>query len=317
MDVLRLTLRQLQIFVAVAHCGSTTAASEQLALSQSATSAAVNELERLLSMRLFDRTGKRLQLNDNGRSLLPRAVALLDGAAAIERMTSDGSAQSQALRIGTSTTIGNYVLPRLLRRFFGRDALQEADSWQSRCTIANTEAICEALAAFELDIGLIEGTCHLPALRVRPWIRDDMVLVASPGTKARLLKAGTCRVEVRDLRELTWLIRERGSGTRQATDELLLPHLHAYRRSVELGNSEAIMRAAVEGLGIACLSHWVVADLIRLGSLCQIPNTLPPLVRQCYLVVHREKQATQALDYFIQVAMLEGAAMATAERLQP
>ena len=305
MHVLRLSLRQLQIFAAVARLGSTTSASDDLALSQSATSAAVNELERLLSMKLFDRVGKRLQLNDNGRALLPRAVALLDGAAAIERMSSDGLAQAQALRIGTSTTIGNYVLPRLLGRFLGAATLAQADSWRSRCAIANTEAICESLAAFELDVGLIEGSCHLPALHARPWLRDGMVLVAAPKVRAQLLRGGATRVGVRELRESTWLIREPGSGTRQATDELLLPHLHAYRRSLELGNSEAIMRAAAEGLGIACLSHWVVADLIRLGKLCRIPSTLPPLVRQCYLVVHRDKHSTPALEHFIDLAMSE------------
>ena len=74
MDLLRLSLRQLQIFVAVAQSGSTSAASEAIALSQSATSAAVNELERMLSLQLFDRTGRRLLLNDNGRALLPRAL---------------------------------------------------------------------------------------------------------------------------------------------------------------------------------------------------------------------------------------------------
>lgn len=89
MDVLRLTLRQLQVFVAVARSGSTTAASAQIALSQSATSAAVNELERLLSLKLFDRAGKRLLLNDNGRALQPRALALLDGAACPGRCKSE------------------------------------------------------------------------------------------------------------------------------------------------------------------------------------------------------------------------------------
>src|SRR5206468_7640764 len=99
MDVLRLTLRQLQIFVAVARSGTTTAASAEIALSQSATSSAVNELERLLSLRLFDRASKRLLLNDNGRALLPRALALLDGAADIERMAHGAEAQAQSLRV--------------------------------------------------------------------------------------------------------------------------------------------------------------------------------------------------------------------------
>ena len=112
MDVLRLTLRQLQIFVAVAQSGSTTAASAEIALSQSATSAAVNELERLLSLQLFDRTGKRLQLNDNGRALLPRAQALLKGAQEVERMAHHGDAQLQSVRIGASTTVGNMSCPR-------------------------------------------------------------------------------------------------------------------------------------------------------------------------------------------------------------
>ena len=129
MDVLRLTLRQLQIFVAVAQTGSTTAASTQIALSQSATSAAVKELERLLSLHLFDRAGKRLLLNDNGRALLPRAQALLDGAAGIEQMSRDAMAQSQSLRIGASTTIGNYVLPRLLRQFLRGRHQDIATSW--------------------------------------------------------------------------------------------------------------------------------------------------------------------------------------------
>jgi DNA-binding transcriptional LysR family regulator len=88
MNTLRLTLRQLQIFVAVARSGTTTAASAEIALSQSATSSAVNELERLLSLRLFDRAGKRLLLNDNGRALLPRALALLPHQSAHRHTTS-------------------------------------------------------------------------------------------------------------------------------------------------------------------------------------------------------------------------------------
>ena len=98
MNVLRLTLRQLQIFAAVAATGSTTAAGMEIALSQSATSNAVRELERLLSLRLFDRVGKRLLLNDNGRTLLPRARVLLDGAADIERGIRSGANSLERLR---------------------------------------------------------------------------------------------------------------------------------------------------------------------------------------------------------------------------
>lgn len=303
MNVLRLTLRQLQIFLAVAHAGTTTAAAAEIALSQSATSSAVNELERLLSLRLFDRAGKRLLLNDNGRALLPRALALLDGAASIERMSHDGQAQAQSLRIGASSTIGNYLLPRLLGRFLGPRPRATASAWHSKVMIGNTEAICDAVAAFELDIGLIEGPCHQASLSVTPWLHDEMAIVVAAGSELAPppgTAAASERVSVKTLREQVWLLREPGSGTREATDQLLLPHLRSYRRSIELGSSEAIKRAAAEGLGVACLSHWVVDDLVRGGQLRRIANTLPRMSRQCHIVIHRDKQPTQALTAFVE-----------------
>lgn len=302
MDVLRLTLRQLQIFVAVARSGSTTAAADEIALSQSATSSAVNELERLLSLHLFDRVGKRLLLNDNGRALLPRALALLDGAAGIEQMSHEGHAQAQSLRIGASTTIGNYVLPKLLARFMSQWAPGVDDAWRSRIVIGNTASICDAVAAFELDVGLIEGSCHQPALTVTPWLQDEMEVVASPANP--LARAGEKRAPLRALREQVWLVRESGSGTREATDQALLPHLRAWRRVIELGSSEAIKHAAAENLGVACLSSWVVRDLIDAGRLARVATTLPRIVRQCHVVVHGKKQLTPALRSFIEGALV-------------
>ena len=294
MQILRLTLRQLQIFVAVARTNSTTAASAEIALSQSATSSAVNELERLLSLRLFDRAGKRLLLNDNGRALLPRALAMLDSASGIEQMARDAQAQRQSLRIGASTTIGNYVLPRLLAEFMGGEPAK-ASAWQSRVMVGNTAAVCDAVAAFELDVGLIEGPSHQPMLAVTPWLRDELVIVAAPSMDTR-------RWSLRNLREQVWLLRESGSGTRETTDQILLPHLRHYRRSIELGSSEAILHAAAEGLGIACLSALSVAAGLKAGRLRALSTTLPRLERQCHLVVHRDKQPTAALAEFLQRA---------------
>lgn len=315
MNVLRLTLRQLQIFVAVARSGSTTLASSEIALSQSATSSAVNELERLLSMRLFDRAGKRLLLNDNGRALLPRALALLDGAADIERMALGSQAQMQALRVGASTTIGNYVLPRLLADSLA--GVQDTSSaWQSSVRIGNTAEICDAVAAFELDVGLVEGPSHQGALELAPWLNDPLVIVAAPGSELARACAGPRAqpASPERLREQIWLLREPGSGTRETSDLALLPHLGSYRRSIEIASSEAIKHAVAQGLGVTCLSSWVVDDLIAAGRLVRIATTVPPLARQFYLVVHRSKQPTAALRAFVgrvmSFAAQEGAAAA-------
>jgi len=293
MSRLRLTLRQLQSFVAVARQGSTCGAAEATALSQSATSAALSELERLLGLLLFDRVGKRLLLNDNGRALLPRAEALLDGAASIEQMASSSDASS--LRIGASTTIGNHILPRFLHSLL--PAQPKTTQPLLRVQIGNSESICTALAAFELDVGLIEGPSHHSELQATPWLTDELVLVAAPN----LIESGAAR-SLDDLRKAVWLLREPGSGTREMTDQRLLTHLGQYQRCIEMGSSEALLSAAAEGLGLACLSHWVVQNALQQGQLVKLKTSLPPLRRQCYLVIHRQKTITGALQRFIQRA---------------
>lgn len=295
---MRLTLRQLQIFASVARTGSTASAAQSVALSQSATSSAINELERLLSMRLFDRYANRLVLNENGRALLPMALAQLDGASQIERLSKEGAAWMASLRIGASTTIGNHVLPKFLASFLQHDQAQ-IPAGSIRVKIGNTESICDALSGFEIDLGLIEGPSHREDLIETPWQQDDLVVVGAPG----LVAGGDKLCTLNELESFLWLLREPGSGTREVTDQLLGPHLRMFGRSIELGSSEAILGAAVEGLGVACLSRWVVKDALIAGRLMEIRSTLPSFSRQYYIVVHARKQITSSLRRFQQLIM--------------
>jgi DNA-binding transcriptional LysR family regulator len=293
----RLTLRQLQIFAAVADFGSTSAAAETLALSQSATSAAINELERLLEVHLFDRVGRRLLLNDNGRALLPRGLNVLDGARSIELWARDRSSQVGILRVGASTTIGNYLLPSLLSDFRRNLPQFVQQNWNVQVTIGNTTAITEGVADFRLDVGLIEGPCHQSSLVVRPWLEDELVVVAAP--QDPLLTSASKRISLAALRKANWLLRETGSGTREIVEQLLIPHLHHLRAGIEFSNSEAIKRAAASGLGITCLSMYVVQDLLKLGALVAPATELPRLTRNFYLVVHEDKQKTRGLELLL------------------
>ena len=297
MEPLHLTLRQLQIFCAVAVHGSTTAAAEAVSLSQSATSAALSELERLLGLAVFDRVGKRLLLNDNGRSLLPQARGLLDGAAAIEQWARQGESMQGELRIGASTTIGNYLLPGLLARF--RDSLPAAarEGWQVQVRIANAEAVVREVASFDLDFGLIEGPCHDPELEVLPWLEDELLVVAAPDHP---ILSGREPVSLAALREATWLLREPGSGTRETVNQLLIPHLHQLKAGIEFGNSEAIKRGVAAGLGVSCLSRSVLGDLVEAGKLVVVPTGLPRLTRRFLMVMHRRKHRTRGLGRLVE-----------------
>ena len=295
---MRITLRQLSIFTAVADAGSTSAAAQRVALSQSATSAALNELEAVLEARLFDRVGTRLVLNDTGRGLLPQARAVLDGAAGIEREFGLGAAAGEAgapslLRVGASTTIGNYLLPTLIADWQRTHPAASVD-----VEIANTGAVAAAVARMEVDVGLIEGPCHEPDVVAQAWREDELAIVCAPSHPLLRGDPGT-RLNVAALRQADWLLREPGSGTREAVEQALQPHLHQLREGLHFGGTEAIKQAAVEGLGFTCLSSFAVQDLVALGRLVRVETTLPRLARRFWLVHHRRKQFSRSLAAFV------------------
>ncbi|MCS4279714.1 LysR family transcriptional regulator [Stenotrophomonas rhizophila] len=284
---MHLTLRQWQVFVSIADEGTTAAAGAQLALSQSATSAALNELESQLASPLFDRIGRRLVLNPQGRALLDPARALLVAAADLERLAGVGQSNAGVvpllLRLGASTTIGNYLLP-------SRVAALLADNPQAQVDlrIGNSADVVAAVQRLEVDLGLIEGPCHESGLQVLPWQRDDLVIVAAPGTTPTSMGVAA-------LAQARWLLREPGSGTREAVEQALLPHLHHFARAMQLGSTEAIKQAAAAGLGLACLSRHAVADLLALGSLSVVETPVPPMSRQLWVVRHPGKRVPAAL----------------------
>jgi DNA-binding transcriptional LysR family regulator len=295
---MRITLRQLAVFTAVADAGGTSAAAARIALSQSATSAALIELEGTLGERLFDRVGTRLVLNDTGRGLLPQARALLDGAAAIERefgvgATAAGPAPS-LLRLGASTPIGNYLLPTLVA-----DWQRAQPGAQVEVQVANTGAIVAAAARMEIDVGLVEGPSHDPDVIARPWREEELAIVCAP-THPLLRGRPGRKLDAAALREAPWLLREPGSGTREAVEQALRPHLDPLREGLRFGGTEAIKQAAVEGLGFTCLSLFAVRDLVALGRLVRVRTTLPPLTRRFWLVHHRHKRFSRRLQAFVE-----------------
>jgi DNA-binding transcriptional LysR family regulator len=291
---MHVTLRQLQIFRAIALSGSTTAAAQSVPLSQSATSAALNELERILNARLFDRVGKRLLLNDEGRALLPTALAVLDGARNLETaFLSTKHAALVDLHLFASTTIGNYILPRLLARF--RDLMPGA---QVQLQIGNTRDVVTAVREFAADLGLIEGPCHASDIVVVPWLEDELVIVASPmHPLAKAAKRG--RLTAKQLSQARWLLREPGSGTREAVEQSLLPHLVNVRSTMTLGSSEAIKNSVAEGLGVSCLSRYVVQDLAAANRLSVLRTRLPRLTRRLTIIHHQRKLLSDSLRGFV------------------
>jgi DNA-binding transcriptional LysR family regulator len=284
---LHLNLRHLEVFVATARAGSTRAAAERVARSQSAASTALADLEAGLGVALFDRVGRRLVLNENGRALLPRAASLLDQAGEVQQLFSHDHATP--LRVAASLTIGEYVLPELVGEWKQRHPTSPV-----RLVIANTTEVIAAVAAFDVDVGFIEGTQTHPDLVVRPWLNDQLVVVASPAHPMAKRP-----VSLRMLREASWALRETGSGTREAADRWLTEHLGEVNVAFELGSPEAIKRLVAAGTALGCLSRRAVAQSLADGTLVELQTRLPPAMRRLAMVLHRDKRLGRGTEDFV------------------
>lgn len=284
---LRVSLRQLEVFVATALGGSTRAGADRVARSQSAASSALADLEDALGARLFDRLGRRLVLNENGRALLPRAQSLLDQSAEVQALFL--GAHAAPLRVAASFTIGEYLLPERISRW---TALHPQS--RVRLQIANTSEVIEAVARFDADVGFIEGTQTHPDLVLLPWLNDELVIVAAPGHPLAGLTASA-----RQLAAAVWVLREPGSGTRQATDAWLLRNLEQVQVGFELGSTEAIKAVVASGLGLACLSRFAVQQSLADQRLVELHTRLPKAVRKLAIVLHRDKLPGRATAAFL------------------
>ncbi len=286
---MRYTLRQLEVFLAAAHYENITRAASHLAMSQSAASGALKELEQQFDVQLFDRVGKRLQINELGRAVRPQAEALLEQATAFEQALTRHTDIGQ-IKVGATLTIGNYLAVGIVARY-----MAEQPGARVQLEVANTEHITNKVLDFELDIGLIEGDFHHPDLDIIPWRKDELVVFCSPQHPF----ASGQRVSDRSLLAEPWILRETGSGTRQAFDRAmhgLLPQLNI---ALELQHTEAIKRAVEANLGLGCLSAITLEDAFRSGRLKPVRTTAKDFGRHFYFVLHKQKYRSAGIQRWL------------------
>ncbi|WP_237059944.1 LysR family transcriptional regulator [Microbulbifer sediminum] len=289
---MRYSLRQLEVFLACAHHENVSRAAASLNMSQSAASTALKELEQQFELRLFERTGKRLRLNELGRQLWPRAEELLERARELEQSLAVHGDLGR-LKIGATLTIGNYLAAGIMARY-----MAEQPGARVELDVANTASIAERVLSFELDLGLIEGELNHPDLEMMPWRDDELVVFCAPDHP---LAAGHRALNDSDLCGATWILREPGSGTRQTFERALsglLPQLHIL---LELQHTEAIKRAVEAGLGISCLSRVSLTDALRRGSLVELPVPQRDFRREFYFALHRQKYRSSGIERWLEL----------------
>jgi DNA-binding transcriptional LysR family regulator len=279
---MRYSLRQLEVFLAVARVGRVSGAGKELAMS------------------------KRLHLNELGRSVQAIAEDVLDRASDLESAFA-GRAAVGHLRIGATLTIGNHLVAPLMARF-----MREHPDAVLSLAVANTEEIARRVSNFDIDVGMVEGEIQHPDLEVVPWRDDELVVFCAPGHPYAKKRALTDA----DLRAARWIVREHGSGTRQTFDRAMHGLLGDLDIVLALEHTEAIRGAVAAGLGIGCVSRIALREAFDHGTLkpCRVPHR--DLKRELYLLLHKRKYRGRDLELWLALCR-ETMTSAAPRRLRP
>jgi len=250
---------RLKVFRAVAKDLNFRKAAEQLFLTQPAVTFQIKALENDLGVRLFDRAANRISLTPQGSLLLRYAnkIATLASEAEQKLGARDGKLSGE-LSLGVSTTIAQYVLPRLIGAFLG-----EHPRVQLLLHSGNTDRIVELLLSSKVSIGLIEGPALDRGAHVEPFMQDELVLIAPPDCESDHFSGP-------QLLASNLLMREQGSGSRRVVEAALEKagfNLKSFKSVMDLDSTEAIKSAVEAGLGIGFVSRWAISKELELGAL--------------------------------------------------
>lgn len=286
-----MTVRHLKIFVAVCEEGSITKAGKKLYLSQPTVSLAIAELERHYQVPLFDRISKRLYITEAGKRFLQYAQHITSVFDEMESTMQDWH-NSGSLRIGTSITIGNRLLPGLLQQF-----KKSRPNTQVTVQIDNSEKIEQAVLENHVDIGLIEGVAHSPYICSEDFCDDELVLVCPPGHPW----AAQASVPLTALQKEPLIMREKGSGGREIIESMLKLHAIEITPAWESVSTQAIVQAVTAGLGVAILPRLLVEQPLAQGLVEQATLRDISLKRKFSIIHHQNKYLAAPALEFIQL----------------
>ncbi|MDD9932207.1 MAG: LysR family transcriptional regulator [Myxococcales bacterium] len=286
-----MNLNQLRVFATVAAEGSVTRAAQQLSVSQPAISRQIADLEEDLGVALFDRLPRGMRPTAAGELLEGHARRILAAEASAEAELAELSGLGRGrLSVGASTTIGSYLVPELFGAYH-----RAHRSVRLELEIANTAVIQAAVLDNRVDVGLTEGFVFSDQLDVDVVAHDDMVAIAAPGHRA----AAATGLTMAELSALPFIMRERGSGTRDVIEaELGRLSLHV-EPEMSLGSTESVKNAVASGLGVAIVSRLTVALELGAGRLVELPVPELQIHRALHLIRLRGKQPSPPVEAFV------------------
>ncbi|MCP3031810.1 LysR family transcriptional regulator [Halobacillus sp. A1] len=281
----------LKTYIAVIELESFTKASQKLNLSQPTVSFHIKTLEEHYETTLIDRSPKRFQVTSTGEIVYQRAKQILGILEKAQNEVSEYHHQLRGeIRIGASYTVGEYILPGILKAF---DQLYpEVDL---NVTIKNTEEINTGVQLHELDIGLVEGQVNKKDLSSHPFMEDEMVVVVPINHPLR----STEEITFKQIQDQTWIFREGGSGTRAVLESLLESYNVRPRKMITIGSNHGVIQGVKQNLGLSLISKTVAEHSNASDLIFPLPFIKVPTRFFSYVTPSDEKEISKNASVFI------------------
>lgn len=296
----RLTVRQLEVLVSVGREGSVTAAATQLHLTQPAVSMQLRQIEEAFGLALFEQVGRRLEITEPGRTLLPLAEEILSRLDDFEQTTRAlRGLRTGRIRLGLVST-AKYFAPRLVAQFG-----KTHPGIEFKLTVHNREQIIERLRSYSVDLGLMGRPPEGMDFVGLPFAPNPLIVVAATSHPLSLRR----RMEPRELDDEPLIVREPGSGTRIAMDRFFAETGVRCRQIMEADSNETIKQAVMAGMGLGFLSMQTVRAELAEGRMAMLDVQGLPLRRQWFVVHSRARRLTPAPAEFREFLLHEANAL--------
>lgn len=291
-----MTIRHLEIFIAVADTGKMKAAAEQLYISQPSVSQAIQELENHYDVKLFDRLNQRIYITESGKKLLPYARHIVASVEECEQAL-QYDREHPIIRIGGSVSVGTALLEQYIDRF------EKCSYADVQVVINNTAYIEKQVVTNQIDIAIVEGNVESPELIQKVVNEDELFMVV--GKNHPMYEHPDITMDMLNGQAL--ISREDGSVDRNQFEQLLREqNIHMEKKWV-CSNVQAIINAVIAGRGIGILSSLLIQDEIKRQDLRVLNIKNVHMNRKIKLIYHKNKYLTEAMKTFIDVCSDESA----------
>lgn len=287
--MIHLTLRQLQVFEMAARHLSHSRAAKELYLTQPAVSMQLKQLEQNLGMPLFEQAGKQLHLTEAGRELLRYSRSVLQQVQELEAMFDEmkGLEHGQ-INIAVVST-ANYFMPQLLAKF-----IQRHSKIHVSLSVANRDSVIRQLDENIADLAIMGQPPAGADMVSQAFMANPLVVIAAP----EHVLAKQKKIQPRQLAKETFLLREKGSGTRGVAERFFASHRLSLPAHMEMDTNEAIKQSVSAHIGVGIISRDSIELELETHRLCILDVAGFPIVRDWHIVQRKNKRLSVAAQAF-------------------